>query len=317
MYWQRSDLYVGLVLLVVAGLVAVAILTTVPRFRARGQALSFRVERLYRLEEGAPVLLDGYPVGRVRSISPVAGSGDLEFRVTIAVRRRLPSGLRLELRQGTSAEISSETLFSAPVVMLRPSINPGAAVLAEGATIPARVGAVAAEALGRRVPELIDRLDTTLARLPGIMSQVAETFASTRTVSDTARALLAELHGTTAALARDAERVLGEAERSVRSLGELGTSANRGVDTLVQQALVAVDSMSLAIAGLSRLVQELRAMRADAEPSVVQILADLEEVTMILNNLVRSISERPLRVLTGVRVPRELVDTPSVPDSSL
>lgn len=302
MHWRRSDLTVGLVLLSVLALVGVALVATVPRFRARGHRLVFQVEGLYRLEVGAPVLVDGYRVGQVRSIDPVAVPGGLEFQVTVAVRRKLSSGL-LELREGTHVEIASDALLSPPVVLLYPSPDPAAPLLADAGIVPARIGPVAGEALGRRMPGLIDQLDQALAGVPELLARLEETFASARAASDSATALMQELHATTSTLTTDAQRALARAEQAMIGVEGLRARAGESMDTVMERTLATMDTVAAAVDGASRLIAELRAMRADLEPGVQQILLDLEETTLTLNHLVRAIAERPLRLFTGVKIP--------------
>lgn len=315
MKWQRSDLHLLLGLLAVVALVGVGLWATVPALRFRGLELELRVERLDRLETGAQVLVEGYPVGQVRSIEPLAAAGGLDFLLTIMVKEADEES-PLVLRRGTWAEITVESLFGSPVVVLHPSPDPGAERLRDGSEIPVRPGRGGMGEVVQRVPLLLDRVDSIAAGVPALLARLDRTLANAEVASDTVRLVVSEVRAVSRTARRDVEALLHEARASLEGVGGLTEQATGSLDTVLVATLGAVDSAAMVIRDAARLVREIDAMAGDVEPSVRTVLQDLEETAHVLNNMAREISDRPYRLLTGVSPPA-IPDraTPPPPDS--
>lgn len=316
MKWQRSDLNVLLGLLAVLVLVGVGVWATVPGVRFRGMEFHLQVERIDRLETGAQVLVEGYPVGQVRSIEPVSAAGGLDFLVVLSLREA-GGDSPLVLRRGTWAEITVEGLFGSPVVVLHPSPDPGAAALEEGSVIPVRPGAGGMSEVLRRVPPLLERVDSVVARVPGLLERMERILANAEVASDTIRLAASDARTLTRTAVRDVRELLAEARASLREVQEVTDRTRGGLDTVLAGATDAVDSAAVVIEEATLLVRELDATAAEAEVSVTAILRELRETAHVLNNMAREISDRPYRLLTGVTPPPEgsRPDAPPPPDS--
>lgn len=310
MTWRPSDLNVLLGLLAVMVLVGVGLWATIPALRFRGQEIEFRVERLDRLETGAQVLVEGYPVGQVRSIEPLAAAGGLDFLVVVAVKEA-GQGSPLVLRRGTWAEITVESLFGSPVVVLHPSSDSGAEPLREGAEIPVRPGRGGVGEIVRRAPLLLDRVDSIVGSVPGLLARLERTLANAEVASDTVRLVVSDVRAVTRDARREVAALLADARTSLESVRELTERAGGRMDTVLVGAMGAVDSAAVSIREAAALVRELDAVAGEVEPRVASILLDLEETALVLNNMAREISDRPYRLLTGVTPPEPLPDPPS------
>ncbi len=314
MKWKRSDVYVTVGLVGVVALVGVGLWATVPSLRLRGQEVVLRVAALDRLEAGAQVLIAGYPVGRVRAIDPLAVPSGLEFRVVLSV-----SGVGDDeppvLRDGTWAEITAESLFGGPVVVLHPSPDPAAAPLQAGAVIPASSGMGGINAAFQRVPAILDRVDSVLSALPELVAQMELTFADAQLAADTIQVLVSEARVTAREARAGLDRLTTRAEDALAGVDATTARAGAGVDTLLAGAFETVDSASAAIQDAARVVRDLGTIADEGRPALSQTPLDLEEAAFVLNHLVKSVSARPYRLLTGVGVPQFPQPLRALPDS--
>ena len=308
MKWERSDFRVGAAVLAVMTLVVASVLWLSPGLGSSG-ALYADFTRVDGLAVQAPVHLNGYAVGRVDRIEPrSAERGGLVFRVRMTLDWRLPSGDSLPLAVGTTARLTPPAVqlgggFSLGTIDLMPPPE-GGAPLRPGATIP-----------GVRTPAMVDVWQTIATDLSADMSR---TFAAIRALTDTltltARSVSRASDSTTAmtisidrAMNRDVPALMASLQRDLATADTLMRELRR----VSPAALAGMDSARVLLGDSRRLVADLGRILGDREPQLDRVLANLDTTSALLQHFVRQVSQKPTRVLTGVKPPVGVQPTPT------
>lgn len=275
---------------------------------------------------GTQVRYEGYPIGQVEAISPVAEGARMRFRVALSVERgwRIPAD--------SVARIGSTSLLAAKTI----DIESGRAetVLAAGGEIPsgapndafAAMSSIAAEfgdlnrdgltPLVDRVATLVERtgadLHRDLAHLLGTLNTLAAAMEQRApAMFDQVAVLIERLDSSAAGLeqilsqdnAAAIDRLLGHAESTGRSLGatsrELAQTVVK-VDRLIGNldGLVA-DNRS----GLDRSVEDVQYTLGSIARNIDTIIHNLEGSSRNMNEFSRLIRQNPGLLLGGA--PRE------------
>ena len=299
MKWESSDLAVGVVVVAAVVILLGSFLWLSPAMAGSTYPLFTQFDRIDGVTTQSNVVLRGYTIGRVGAIEPaVADDGGLRFRVRLDIESELASGDSLLLPQGTRARLVPPPVIGAGYILLEtPDHRQG--TLAPGSAIPGvRSTAVLEQVQGITDDVSADALATMAVARRLMDSVTAAVGTANRTLTETSAAI--------PPLVRDLHRQL-------EATAALTTDIQRHVNTLSPAALATLDSVAVLVAESRAVVGELDGTLRDTRPDVHDILAQLDTTSILLTHFMREISEKPLRILSGVRPPPGLDPPPPGP----
>lgn len=255
------------------------------------------------LSSGRPVKFAGLTVGRVLSVSLDKETPGL-VDVIIGVEKGFP------LYEGTMASITQKGLVGDNFVLLELEGAPGPKLKA-GAIIPYKEKASmteVAQKVGRVVDDIRPRLErildefeamlgteggkgisATIKRLPGVLDQTNATLAS----------IQKEVEGVGGSLRH-------RLDTSGRHLDEALTTIRRSVSALQRDYSGLANTANTTVADVDSIVTDIDSRMDYYQFKIENILDNTEELTEELNRLVRSLEERPYRLIyTPERRPEE------------
>jgi ABC-type transporter Mla subunit MlaD len=296
MKWESSDFTVGAVVVVAAVILLGSFLWLSPAVAGSTYPLYTEFDRIDGVNAQSNVVLRGYTVGRVGDIEPrIAADGDLRFRVRLDIDAQLASGDSLLLPVGTIARLVPPPVIGAGYILLE-TPDHRAGTLSPGATLPA----VRNTAVIEQVQGITDDVSSEVILTMGTAQQLMD---SVTLAVSTANRTLRE----TSALIPPLIRSL---EGQLEATAALTADIQRQVNTISPAAMAAIDSVSALLADSRGLVGELQGTLVHTQPEIYSILAHLDTTTILLTHFMREISERPLRVLSGVEPPPGLDPPP-------
>lgn len=291
MKWERTDLAVGLVVIAAVAVLLAALLWVSPLTGSRTYALYTEFERIDGIARQAPVLLHGYPIGRVSEIEPrVRADGRLVFRVRMDVQRELGSGDTLRLPAGTRARLVPPSVVGTGFLVLEPPAEPEGRALAAGASIA-----------GVRDAAIMDQV---AAITPLLNEELVRTLTSARMLMDTLVLTTSTATQTMLATTTQMAPLLATAQQQLLAAGQLTQEMRGHLGALTPAAVATIDSVQGLMSDSRRLLGDVNRMMTARGPEVAGIVANLDSITTLLHHTARQVSARPYRVFTGVAPPR-------------
>ena len=239
-----------------------------------------------------PVMMNGYKVGHVEDIAPLTDAdGRLRFRVKMLVQWHPGGGGMVPYRRGMRVRLippAIEVLGTA-LLKLEPSTTPGGP-LPPGAMVPMIPYVSPFEGAQARVDSLGVEMTHTLTDTRRLLNTLVRT-ASAATGAATA----------TAGVANSAAQQLEVLAGDTRLRLATADSLMRDVRTLTPSARATADSLQALLGDSRQAVQRLTRLADANEPQLTHTLASLDTTSALLQHFMRQVSDRPLRVLTGVK----------------
>jgi ABC-type transporter Mla subunit MlaD len=287
---ERADYYVGSVVALAIGVLLATLLWLSPLLGERPYRIEARFGEIAGITERASVMLQGLEVGRVVSIDPEIGrDGDLQFRVTMALRRRLANGARLPIVQGTSARLMPAALLGSASIVLDPPEDLTQPELPSGSVINGTVEVPLTEKLQYESGKLTFAISMLLSSAQSLLDSLGHT-------TNTANVTLRNLGSDAPALIADLRRQLAATEvlleTSTQQIGEIGPRLG-----------AVIDSTSNLLADSRVLVSGMSGLMAESQPELLRVLDNMAMTSDLLQHIVRQVGERPSRVFSGVRMP--------------
>jgi len=306
---QRSDLYVGMFLVATVALVVIALIATsgwgVDRYD-----VFVRTDNAQDIAVDTKCYLQGLEVGRVAGIAPqpFGEGGQLQFIVRLSLVDRFPDGTPLRLPRGTSAEVTS-ALLGGSTLVLNASVDTGG-TLAPGDTIGMVRASSPIQAFGDLARDLKGTIEQALVSATGTMDMVRTLADSLRLATGTARKLLI-------ATQPGAERILNGVSANLDRLQAVLDSANTRTGLTFQQVNATLAQSRVLLASVDTLTRLVTSMGAENRPEVRALMLNLRDISAELGYVLEELSRRPLRFISGVKIPDSLrfVDHPH-PDST-
>jgi ABC-type transporter Mla subunit MlaD len=293
MKWDNTDLRVGL-------MVFGALLLGIASFVWIGRQWKRNVAPLYTdvadvqgIGAESQVFLNGFSIGRVTQVRPrLAPNGQLLFRVQMDLVWRLDVGSAMPLHAGLRArvvppalDIGRGTLVLETNGHMGPQLKPGDVIpsVQQGGTTN-RMQLVV-DSVGRD-------LRLVIASVEKLVKSLDVTVASATATMKSANSMLASVSGEIPGIMQGVRSNLASADSLMKSLNSVTPST-----------LATLDSVR-GLLGDSRLAIARATQFLDAnEPQLTSTLANLDQASAVLNNLLKEVSRRPLKAITGVRPP--------------
>lgn len=294
MKWDNTDLRVGLL---VVGALVLGLLTFVWVGRLGRQnvaPLYTDVTDVQGIGPESPVFLSGFNIGRVSEVRPHVGdAGQLLFRVRMDIIWRLEDDAAMPLKEGLRARVVPPALdIGRGSIVLEVPKAGGTTVLKPGALIPSvQLGGttnrmqLVVDSVGRDLRLAIARIDLLVRSLEGTVN------AATATMQ-TANATLASVNREIPGLMTGVRTNLASADSLIR-----------GLQTVTPATVATLDSVQ-ALLGDSRLaIARATKFLDENEPQLASTIANLDMASAVLSNMLREVSRRPIKAITGVKPP--------------
>lgn len=295
MKWDNTDLKVGFLVLG-ALLVGVASFIWVGRIgRQHVAPLYTDVSDVQGIGPESQIFLNGFNVGRVSEVRPRVGDdGQLQFRVRMDILWRLDDEAPMPLHRGLRARIQPPTLDigRGSIVLEMPDDGGAKIALVPGAVVPSvKMGGttnrmqLVVDSVGRDLRLVIAQVETLVKSL----DVTVQTATSTITSANTALASV--------------NKELPGVMSSVRSNLASADSLIKSLHTVTPATVATLDSVR-ALLGDSRIAIARATDFLDAnEPQIASTLANLDQASAVLSNLLKEVSRRPIKAITGVKPP--------------
>jgi len=300
MKWDNTDLRVGLMVL---GGILLGFLSFVWVGRQFGRnvaPLYTDVADVQGLGAESPVFFNGFNVGRVSEVRPhVAADGELLFRVRMDVMWRLDDGSAMPLRAGLKARVVPPALdIGRGSIVLEPSHSANSMPLKAGDLVPS----VQMGGTTNRMQLVVDSvgrdLRTVIASVESLVKSLDVTVASATQTMRTANTMLASVSKEVPGIMTSVRANLAAADTLIKNL-----------HTVTPATIATLDSVR-GLLGDSRVAITRATQFLDAnEPQLTSTLANLDQASAVLNNLLREVSKRPIKAITGVRPPAVVAPT--------
>jgi ABC-type transporter Mla subunit MlaD len=292
MKWDNTDLRVGL-------MVIGALIVGVASFLWVGQQWRRNVAPLYTdvadvqgLGVESPVFLGGFNVGRVTDVRPRVGpDGQLLFRVRMDVLWKLDSA-PMPLNQGLRARVVPPALDigRGSIVLETPKVS--SVVLKPGDVIPSVLIGGTTNRMQLVVDSVGRDLRLAIASVEQLVKSLEITVASAATTMRSANGMIASVNKEVPGIINGVKTSLASADSLMKSLHN------------VTPATVATLDSVRALLGDSRTAIARATEFLDAnEPQLSSTIANLDQASAVLSNLLEEVSRRPIKALTGVRPP--------------
>jgi phospholipid/cholesterol/gamma-HCH transport system substrate-binding protein len=249
------------------------------------------------LSQGSPVRYLGVDVGRVRNLK---------------VDRNDPGRVKVIAEVDSEAPVSGATLARLGLLGLTGllyidlQVDPAADAsqpLAPGErhrVIPARKGDI--EAFLERLPDLVSHAGEVMSRIEMLLSEqnVAEVGDTLRSLRETSASLPA-LSREAAALVADLRRTVQATATLAGRLDGVAAASQPGLEATLESSRVAAEKLARTSASLERIVAGNETALAGAAGTgaieLQQLLIDLRDTSAEVNELARTLRERPSSLL--------------------
>lgn len=293
---RTADAMVGLLVVFAVGVATAALIVT-RGWTERRTTIYMLSPSVQDLKEDTPVLLQGLPIGEVRSISPRIDTtriGAPEFLIELRIRESYANGVPIKLPLGTRGEIISSGLIGSASISLLVPVNEIKSALQPNDTIRGSITQGWTDVLK-------EVADTVRMQVSDILRDTRKALATVeRTASGVdqqVRTLGPEVNQTLA----DVQRTMDQLQPTIRTANTLLQNTDTRMAVLQDSVLQAITAARRMLASADTLTWRMTALADNAGPEVQKTLVNLRETSAKLDWFIDQVSRRPHRLLTGVR----------------
>jgi ABC-type transporter Mla subunit MlaD len=296
---QRSDLYVGMFLVTMVVVVVAALIAT-SGWGTDRYAIYVRTGSAQDLTVDTKIFLQGLEVGRITAINPrpTGNAGQLEFILRLSLLDRFPDGTPLRLPRGTVAEVVQASPLGGSQVQLT-VVSDSGGTLAPSDTIGLTRGGSALDALGALARDLKGTIEATLVSATGTMNAFKVLSESLTVATGTARRFLVAVQpGTEKLLAGAASNLEGLRRLMDSTTARTGVTMHEVDSTLVQSRVL--------MRSLDSLTRVLTVLGGENRAEIRALIVNARRLSEQLEYILEQVGRRPLRLITGVKLPDSL-----------
>ena len=232
-------------------------------------------------------------MGRVTDVRPrVGANGQLLFRVRMDVVWRLEDKAPMPLNDGLRARVVPPALDIGRGSIILELASSSGKPLQPGDVIPS----VQQGGTTNRMQLVVDSVGADLRLVIGKVETLVQGLQATVTA---ATATMKSANGMLATVNQDVPAIMSSVKANLASADSL----MRSLHTVTPATVATLDSVR-ALLGDSRIAIAKATSFLDAnEPQLSSTIANLDQASAVLNNLLKEVSRRPLKALTGVKPP--------------
>jgi ABC-type transporter Mla subunit MlaD len=294
MKWDNTDLKVGIMVLG-------AIIVGVASFLWVGQRLGRDIAPLYTdvadvqgIGAESPVFLNGFNVGRVSEVRPLIGKdGQLLFRLRMDIQWRLDEEAPLPLHQGLRARVVPPALdigrgsivLEIPEQTTRVALKPGDVVPSVKIGGTTNRMQLVVDSVGRDLRLAIASVETLVKSLEVTVASATKTMRS-------ANDMIASVNGEVPGIMSGVKKSLASADSLMNTL-----------HTVTPATIATLDSVRALLGDSRTAIARATEFLDNNQPQITSTLANLDQASAVLSNLLEEVSKRPIKAITGVRPP--------------
>lgn len=288
---KRQDARLGLfVLTALALFLGLLIYKSAPKVAASDHSYSIRLDQLQGVEVGTPVLLQGYPVGRVEQVDLKREGTSYYFLARVSI------GERIVLWEGAKAAVVGQGLSGTAISLLLPQER--VVELRNGATLPGEAGS-SLDTVIAKADKLITDLDASVNDLRGQFQRrgagvlldhpaVAKALKDLDATLRSYQGLAEQGRHTVAGL----DPALADLQASLKQVRRLLDNRSGDLDTTLKN----LASLTQRMDALSGALDE--AVRTD-QPQLAETLKGVKALTASMQELVELLKQKPHWVMWG------------------
>lgn len=288
---EPGDFLTGLLVLFAILIVTVAVVWVSPVHSVRPVPLYTEASQLGGVTLETPVLLNGFKVGQVDMIDPnVAPDGRVFFRIRMAMQWQIASSDATPYRTGMRVRLVPPPfeVFGTATIHLIPPATPGEP-LQPGSVLPSVTETPFVARTDARLDTLTRQVARALVESRDLMASLKKTAEAASETARGAGTLTSNVDQRLADISASAQRSLARADSLVNELRALQPLA-RGT----------ADSLNALMSDSRKALGKVTVLIGTAGPKLSGAIENLDATSAMLTNFVKSISERPTRLLTGV-----------------
>ena len=310
MYSQKAN-YVLIGLFVIGMLVAMVVSLAMITGRTTSSETYFTLlDNVADVKYGTQVRYEGYPVGQIEEITPVAEGAGMRFRVEMSVIEGWQIPIDSSAHIGASSFLAAKTIEiasgqSGEALPVGSEIR-GAAT-SDMFTIMAETAKLVGDLTKTSIKPLVDNLNSLIDTVEGdvpVISQELVTF--TRRLNETLDPIQELLK---AENIQSVERTIGNAEEASRTLADLGADLRKTVATVDNMANNLDKLIEDNKGNIDQTLKDAQYTLRSVARSVDSIVYNLEGTARNMNEFSRLIRQNPGLLLDGT--PRKEVSPAS------
>jgi ABC-type transporter Mla subunit MlaD len=296
---QRTDLFVGMFLVTMVALVLAALVAT-SGWGTDRYDIFVRTASAQDLTVDTKIFLQGLEVGRITAINPrpTGRAGQLEFILRLSLLDRFPDGTPLRLPRGTVADVVQASPLGGSQVQLK-VVSDSGGTLAPADTIGLTRGGSALEAFGALARDLKGTIEATLLSATSTMNAFKVLSESLTVATGTARRFVVGVQPGT-------EKVLSGVAVNLESVRALLDSTTNRSGITIRRVDSTLATSRVLIQRLDSLTRLFIGMGGENRPEIAALIVNFRQMSEQMQYILDQIGRRPLRLITGVRVPDTL-----------
>jgi ABC-type transporter Mla subunit MlaD len=295
---QRSDFYVGLFLVATIALVVAALIATAGWGIDRND-IYVRTNDATAITVDTKVFMQGMEVGRVAAITPRPTGQRLEFIIRLSVLAQFEDGSDMRFPTNTIAQVVTSILGAPTLNLVIDTARAATGFLGATDTIVMERTAPAMEAFGALANDLKGEIQEAIGNANRLMVHAASLADSIAYAAGTSRRFLA-------GIAPGTEKTLSNAAAALERMRVLlDSTTNRSGVTLAQVNAV-LEQSRLVMVSADSLTRLLTAMGGESRPEVAIIIQNMRYISEQMQYVLEQLGRRPMRAITGVRIPDTL-----------
>lgn len=296
---QRSDLFVGMFLVAMVAVVVAALVAT-SGWGTDRYNIFVRTSSAQDLTVDTKIFLQGLEVGRITAINPrpTGRAGQLEFILRLSLLDRFPDGTPLRLPRGTIAKVVQSSPLGGSQVQLDVDSG-GGGTLAPADTIGLSRGGSALDAFGALARDLKGTIEATLVSATTTMNAFKVLAESLSVATGTARRFIVGVQPGT-------EKVLAGVATNLESVRGLLDSTTTRSGVTIRQVDSTLAASRVLIQRLDSLTRLFIAMGGENRPEINALIVNFRQMSEQLQYILDQVGRRPMRLITGVRIPDTL-----------
>ena len=314
---QRTDLYVGIFILLTVGAIVAALIAT-SGWGIRKLDLHIKSSDVTDLPIDTKVYLQGLQIGRVADIDPrpTRVPGELTFVIHAELVAEFPDKTPLRLGCSTDAEAIPGLLGGAIIVLHEDSdavaihhngsrCHPPDSLLDDDTIIMHRRPAAMA-AFGNLAVDLKSNLTAAINAATNTLNAYRRLADSLSRATGTARGFVEGIRPGTEQTLSEAAQSLSRIRRLLDTADVRTGSTFHEVDLTLAQTRATMEQSRVLMRSADSLTKLLTAMGAENRPELRAMLLDARFLTQQLQYVMEQLSRRPMRAMSGVQLPESL-----------
>jgi ABC-type transporter Mla subunit MlaD len=313
---QRTDVYVGLFVIIIVGIVVAALIAT-SGWGIRHFDLLIVSDDVKDVAVDTRIYLQGLEIGRVASINPKRATkpGKLEFVIRASMLAAFPDKTPLKLICGMDAEVIAGIFGGATLELHQ---DPDALEhqrgrhcappdsIRSGDTLVMHRREPAMEALGSLATGLKSSLANAIAAATRALDAYKRLADSLSIATGTARGFVQGIRPGTESTLTELTASMARVRQLLDTIDTRSGGTMHQVDMTLEETRTTMQQTRRLMGSADSLTRLVSAMGAENRPEIRSMMLDLRFLTQQLQYVMEQLSRRPMRAMSGIQLPDSL-----------